>query len=61
MNTTVGVMGSAGDVGEGPSGDALREKASALGRALVGRDVVLMTGATTGIVYLVGKTAQAAA
>jgi len=59
MKITVGVMGSATDAEEGPSGDALREKASALGRALAGRDVVLMTGATTGIVYLVGKTAQA--
>ncbi len=59
MKTTVGVMGSANDAGEGPRGDALKEKASALGRALGGHDVVLMTGATTGIVYLVGKTAQA--
>lgn len=59
MKTTVGVMGSASDAGEGPHGDALREKALALGRALAGRDVVLVTGATTGIIYLVGKTAQA--
>lgn len=59
MKTTVGVMGSASDRGEEPPGDALREKASALGRALAGLDVVLMTGATTGIVYLVGKTALA--
>lgn len=59
MKITVGVMGSATDAGEGPAGDALREKASALGRALAARDVILMTGATTGIVYLVGKTAQA--
>ena len=59
MKITVGVMGSASDLGEGPTDDALREKASALGRALAGRDVVLMTGSTTGIVYLVGKAAQA--
>jgi uncharacterized protein (TIGR00725 family) len=58
MKTTVGVMGSATDAEEGPSGDALREKASALGRALAERNVVLMTGATTGIVYLVGKAAH---
>jgi uncharacterized protein (TIGR00725 family) len=58
MKITVGVMGSATDADEGPPGDAQREKASALGRALSGRDVVLMTGATTGIVYLVGKTAK---
>jgi uncharacterized protein (TIGR00725 family) len=59
MKITVGVMGSASDVGEGASEDALRDKASALGRALAGRDVVLMTGGTTGLVYLVGKAAQA--
>ena len=59
MKITVGVMGSATDADRGPSGDAVREKASALGRALAGRDVVLMTGGTTGIVYLVGRAAQA--
>ncbi|MDQ3667306.1 MAG: hypothetical protein M3410_12170, partial [Acidobacteriota bacterium] len=48
----------ASEAGAGPPADALREKASAFGRALAGRDVVLMSGATTGIVYLVGKTAQ---
>jgi uncharacterized protein (TIGR00725 family) len=58
MKTTVGVMGSATDAEEGPAGDALRETASALGRALAVHDVVLMTGATTGIVYLVGKSAR---
>lgn len=58
MTITVGVMGSAGDVGEGSTDDALREKVSALGRALAGRDVVLLTGGTTGIVYLVGKAAH---
>lgn len=59
MKTTVGVMGSASDAAEGAPGDALREKALALGRALAGRDVLLMTGATTGIIHLVGKTTQA--
>ena len=59
MKITVGVMGSATNPAHGPGGDALREKASALGRALAGHDVVLMTGATTGIVYLVGKAAHA--
>ncbi|CAN5431745.1 hypothetical protein BH20ACI3_BH20ACI3_35800 [soil metagenome] len=58
MNITVGVMGSASDASEGPTGDALRKTASALGRSFAGRDVVLMTGATSGIVYLVGKAAQ---
>ncbi|MCM3905725.1 MAG: hypothetical protein ND866_28875 [Pyrinomonadaceae bacterium] len=59
MKITIGVMGSASDADEGIAGDVLREKASALGRALARRDVVLMTGATTGIVYLVGKSAKA--
>ena len=58
MKITIGVMGSASDGGEGLPGHTLREKASALGRSLAGRDIVLMTGATTGIVYLVGKSAQ---
>jgi len=52
-------MGSATDA-EGPSGDALREKASALGRALARHKIILMTGATTGVVYIVGKTAHEA-
>jgi uncharacterized protein (TIGR00725 family) len=59
MKTTIGVMGSAGDSDEGTGGNALRETASALGRALAAHYVVLMTGATTGMVYLVGKAAQA--
>ncbi|CAN5842457.1 hypothetical protein BH18ACI4_BH18ACI4_11200 [soil metagenome] len=59
MKTTVGVMGSASDAGEGSSGAALRESASALGRSFAGRDVVLMTGATTGVIHLVGKSARA--
>jgi uncharacterized protein (TIGR00725 family) len=59
MKTTVGVMGSASDPEAGPGGDAVRETASALGRALATHDVVLMTGATTGVVYQVGKAAKA--
>jgi len=58
MKITVGVMGSASDAEEGAPGQALRETAAALGRALAAHDVVLMTGGTTGIVYLVGKAAQ---
>lgn len=55
MKTKVGVMGSAGDDGEG-----LLDKAESLARAIAARDVILLTGATTGVVYAVGKTAQAA-
>src|SRR6185437_11042177 len=57
MNVKVGVMGSAGDA---PVSDkeALAEKANAL--ALVERPMLLLTGATTGIVYVVGKAAHEA-
>jgi uncharacterized protein (TIGR00725 family) len=53
MKIKVGVMGSA----EEPSA-TLREKAIALGRVIAGREVILLTGATTGLVYEVGKAAR---
>jgi uncharacterized protein (TIGR00725 family) len=56
----VGVMGSAGAVLTGDTGEALRAKAESLARVIAGRDVILLTGATTGVVYAVGKAAQAA-
>lgn len=60
MKIKVGVMGSAQDtLPEGVS-DAVREKAEALGRALAERDVLLLTGATTGLTYMVGKSARQA-
>ena len=37
---------------------SLVEKAEQLARVIAGKDVVLLTGATTGIVYVVGKTAH---
>ena len=46
-----------GSAGEKFSREA-REKASALGRAIALRDLILLTGATTGLVYLVGKSAH---
>lgn len=54
MKIKVGVMGSAERVGA----PALREKARALGRAIASRDVILLTGATTGVVYETGKAAS---
>ena len=60
MKIKVGVMGSAGDTPPGGAGDALREKAEALGRAIASRDAILLTGATTGLVYTVGKAAHEA-
>jgi len=56
MKIKVGVMGSA----EENSSADLRERAVALGRAIAGRDVILLTGATTGLVYAAGKAAREA-
>src|SRR5438034_2530504 len=55
MKIKVGVVGSAGSTAGG-----LRAKAESLARAIAARDVILLTGATTGVVYAVGKQAQAA-
>jgi len=52
----MGVMGSA----EAVTATTLREKAMALGRAIASRDVILLTGATTGAVYEIGKAASEA-
>ena len=49
-------MGSA----EGVNAANLREKARALGRAIASRDVILLTGATTGTVYETGRAAREA-
>ncbi len=53
MKTKVGVMGSAE---ESPA--VLLDKALALGTAIAARNVILLTGATTGLVYAVGKAAH---
>ena len=54
----VGVMGSAGDTLTEGVGEELREKAVALGRAIAARGLVVLTGATTGLPQMVGKTAH---
>jgi uncharacterized protein (TIGR00725 family) len=60
MKIKVGVMGSANDtLPEGVS-DSLSEKAEHLGRGIAARDCLLLTGATTGLTYLVGRSARAA-
>jgi len=51
-------MGSAAETGQPKLGETLSEKAATLARSIAGRDVILLTGATTGVVYLVGKTAH---
>ena len=54
MKIKIGVMGSA----DKDSPAQLREKAIALGQAIAGRDAILLTGATTGLVYATGKAAH---
>lgn len=54
MKTKIGIMGSAG----AGRADALHDAAIALGQAVASREVVLLTGATTGSVYAVGKAAR---
>src|SRR6185503_9562625 len=58
MITSIGVMGSAGDAGGQDNKEALTEKALALAQAIVERKLILLTGATTGIIYVVGKAAH---
>jgi uncharacterized protein (TIGR00725 family) len=58
MTIAIGVMGSAGDASGASDKEALAKKANALAEALAAREVLLLTGATTGIVYLVGKAAH---
>ena len=59
MRTRIGVMGSAApDSARLDTGKALVEKADQLGQAIAKRNVVLFTGATTGLVYVVGKAAH---
>ena len=53
MKIKVGVMGSAEETSA-----ALREKAMRLGRVIAGSEVILLTGATTGLVYEVGKAGR---
>src|SRR2546428_13904539 len=52
MKRKVGVMASAEEV------TVLHEKATALGKAIASRKVILLTGATTGLVYATGKAAH---
>ena len=54
MKIKIGVMGSAAAAAT----PEIAASARALGHAISRRDVILFTGATTGLVYLVGKTAH---
>jgi uncharacterized protein (TIGR00725 family) len=54
MKIKIGVMGSA----EEASSPALHQMAVALGKAIGDRNVILLTGATTGLIYATGKAAH---
>lgn len=59
MRIKVGVMGSAAsESARLETGNTLVARAERLAQAIASKDVVLLTGATTGIVYVVGKTAH---
>lgn len=54
MKIKIGVMGSASE----PASPEVAEAAHVLGKAIAARDLILLTGATTGVVHRVGKTAR---
>jgi uncharacterized protein (TIGR00725 family) len=58
MTVAVGVMGSAGEKAGASDKAALAAKARALSQSIAERKLLLLTGATTGIVYVVGKAAH---
>lgn len=58
MKIKIGVMGSADDALPEGANQKLREKAEELGLAIGKRDAVLLSGATTGAVYIAGQAAH---
>ena len=56
MKIKIGIMGSA----EASASATLREKSVTLGKAIARREAILLTGATTGLVYATGKAAHGA-
>jgi uncharacterized protein (TIGR00725 family) len=54
MKIKVGVMGSADEPASAHIADAARSLAISIAK----RDVILLTGATTGVIHLIGKTAR---
>jgi uncharacterized protein (TIGR00725 family) len=58
MQIKVGVMGSASESGRPEVAKTITDKAESLGRVIASREMLLFTGATTGVVYLVGRTAH---
>ena len=56
MKIKIGVMGPSAE----PDSPRMDELARGLGEAIASRDLILLTGATTGAVHLIGKTARGA-
>src|SRR5213082_2190069 len=54
MKLKIGVMGSAAEAGTTTIGETAR----ALGQAIAAHDLILLSGATTGVIHLVGKAAR---
>jgi uncharacterized protein (TIGR00725 family) len=54
MKLKVGVMGSAGEA----LSKEITSAALQLGQEIAARDVILLTGATTGLIHLIGKSAH---
>jgi len=54
MKLKIGVMGSAEDRPD------ITDKGATLGRAIAGRDAIILTGATTGVINVVGTAAREA-
>src|ERR1043166_9459080 len=54
MKIRIGVMGSAGE----PASPEVADIATSLARAIARRDAILLTGATTGVIHLIGRTAR---
>ena len=54
MKLKIGVMGSADEAGT----TTIKETAISLGQAIAARDLILLSGATTGVIHLVGKAAR---
>lgn len=59
MRISIGIMGSADDALT-DRGPLLRQAAEQLGRAVAGKDAILLTGATTGLVDVAGRAAHQA-
>src|SRR5205085_2938875 len=56
MKIKIGIMGSAGEA----ASPKIAEAANTLGKTIAARDLILLTGATTGLVHLIGKAAHEA-